>query len=391
MGGPSDKDKVEADLVRYAADVTVNELRDIFRHMLVRIDPDGAEPLDAEERSAYFVTARPKRNGDWKLDGVLDPVAGAELHGLLTSRIESARFTTGDSTPAATETAESEAGDSISGDTLGPNTELSPNTELGQKQGEEQYESVDAVFSGDRLDAPQWAVFEANRDSGSGKKTTGGKTALPDGYGVRQDGSIVNLVGEQPTAKNWIYERFATLISRISMKEAQKGSPYALVVTAKASDLANNIGEATTGSGARFPMDDLTRRGLNGTVFFHLMDETAKTVEVMTDNRFANKKQTAVITARDRGCVFPGCDAPAGWCDVNHVVPHSDGGRTNINNMCLICSFHHHLMDRSGWEVVMLTDGRPAWKPPESIDPTRTLILHSRFITDDIIEGLFDF
>lgn len=361
------KDKVEADLVKYAATVTVSELRDIFRHMLVRIDPDGAEPLDAKERAAYFVTARPKRNGDWKLEGVLDPVAGAELHGLLTSRIKSAQPAAPDSTGA------------------------DPRAARSQEPGDERFESVDAVVTGDRLDAPQWAVNEAYRGNGPEQNTGAGSSSLPDGYGVREDGSAVNLVREQPTARSWIYERFATLISRISMKEAQKGSPYALVVTAKASDLANNIGEATTGSGARFPMNNLVRDGLNGTVFFHLMDETARTVEVRTENRFANKNQTAIITARDRGCVFPGCDAPAGWCDVNHIVPHSEGGRTEINNMCLVCSFHHHLMDRSEWEMLMLRDGRPAWRPPESIDPERMPVLHSRFITDEIIEGLFDF
>lgn len=382
------KDKVEADLVRYAAAVTVNELREIFRQMLVRIDPDGAEPLDARERSAYFVTARPKRNGDWKLEGVLDPVAGSELHGLLTSRIESARHTGADSTNTnmntTPETEEAGAETDVAAD-----VPFIPNGGLGQAPGEERFEPVDAVLTGDRFDAPPWAVFEAYRGDGPEQNPAAGATSLPGGYGVRQDGSTVNLVSEQPTARNWIYERFATLIGRISMKEAQKGSPYALVVTAKASDVANKIGEATTGSGARFPMNDLVRRGLNGTVFFHLMDETAKSVEVRTENRFANKKQTAIITARDRGCVFPGCDAPAGWCDVNHVVPHSDGGRTDINNLCLLCSFHHHLMDRSDWQMVMLTDGRPAWQPPESIDPSRALVLHSRFITDEIIEGLF--
>lgn len=88
------KSRVEADLVKYAKSVTVSELRDIFRRMLALIDPDGAEPLDPSDRSAYFITARPKRNGDWRLEGVLDPVAGSELHGLLTSRIQSAKGTT---------------------------------------------------------------------------------------------------------------------------------------------------------------------------------------------------------------------------------------------------------------------------------------------------------
>ena len=407
------KSRVETDLVKYAQSVTVSELRDIFRQMLALIDPDGAEPLDPSDRSAYFITARPKRNGDWRLEGVLDPVAGSELHGLLTSRIQSAKDNTSSSAGTANEDTSSKAGPGEgntsnaegSADTEAVPTEIGdapalfPNAGLGQAPGEEKFEPLDSVLTGDRFDAPQWAVIDAASDSAAGSEPAGdtdantadsaGNRSTPAGHGVRADGSTIDLMGEQPSARAWIYERFTTLISRISMNEAAKGSPYPLVITAKASDIANGTGEAVTGSGDRFPMGDVVRRGLNGKVFYHLMDEKARTVEVLTDQRFANKKQTAIVTARDRGCVFPGCDAPAGWCDVNHVVPHSKGGRTEINNLCLLCSFHHHLMDRSTWEVFMLTDGRPAWRPPESIDPARAPILHSRFITDDIIDGLF--
>ena len=407
------KSRVETDLVKYARSVTVSELRDIFRQMLALIDPDGAEPLDPSDRSAYFITARPKRNGDWRLEGVLDPVAGSELHGLLTSRIQSAKDNTSSSAGTANEDTSSKAGPGEgntsnaegSADTEAVPTEIGdapalfPNAGLGQAPGEEKFEPLDSVLTGDRFDAPPWAVIDAASDSAAGSEPAGdtdantadsaGNRSTPAGHGVRADGSTIDLMGEQPSARAWIYERFTTLISRISMNEAAKGSPYPLVITAKASDIANGTGEAVTGSGDRFPMGDVVRRGLNGTVFYHLMDEKARTVEVLTDQRFANKKQTAIVTARDRGCVFPGCDAPAGWCDVNHVVPHSKGGRTEINNLCLLCSFHHHLMDRSTWEVFMLTDGRPAWRPPESIDPARAPILHSRFITDDIIDGLF--
>lgn len=384
------KSRVETDLVKYAKSVTVSELRDIFRRMLALIDPDGAEPLDPSDRSAYFITARPKRNGDWRLEGVLDPVAGSELHGLLTSRIQSAKDNT--STIAEPTDSEADEGEREDAPSLAPNAgpDQTPGSGgLGQTFDEQRFEPLDAVLTGDRFDAPPWAVIEATGDNEAESANPAANRAVPAGHGVRANGSAVDLMSEQPSAKAWIYERFATLISRISMKEAAKGSPYALVVTANASDIANGIGEATTGSGDRFPMGDVARRGLDGTVFFHLVDEKARTVEVCTEQRFANKKQTAIVTARDRGCVFPGCDAPAGWCDVNHVVPHALGGKTDINNMCLLCSFHHHLMDRSDWEVFMLGDGRPAWRPPESADPARVPILHSRFITDDIIDGLF--
>lgn len=365
---PDVRTKVESDLVGYAPTVAVNDLRDIFRRALAHIDPDGAAPKDPNDRTMYFVNARPKQNGDWKIEGLLDPAAGSELHGLLTSRIESADELT--------------AG--VSGISRNDkDAAFTPNAGSIHAPGQEQFEIFDSVLTGDRLDAPSWAVVDATKSPIT-------DTQIAAGHGIREDGSTVNLISEQPTARNWIYERFATLISRISMKEAEKGSPYALVITAKAEDLANNTGEGTTGAGDRIPIEELTNRGLNGRVFFHLMDKKARTVDVKTENRFANKKQVAIITARDRGCTFPGCDSPPGWCDVNHVVPHSQGGKTDINNMSLACSAHHHLLDRSDWEMRMLVDGRPAWVPPASIDPARRPILHSRFLAQDIIETLFD-
>jgi hypothetical protein len=47
------------------------------------------------------------------------------------------------------------------------------------------------------------------------------------------------------------------------------------------------------------------------------------------------------VTARDRHCVAPGCGRSATWCDVHHIVPWLDGGETVIDNLCLLCRFHH--------------------------------------------------
>ena len=32
------------------------------------------------------------------------------------------------------------------------------------------------------------------------------------------------------------------------------------------------------------------------------------------------------LTARDRGCAFPGCTIPAPWCEAHHIVEWSLGG-----------------------------------------------------------------
>ena len=46
---------------------------------------------------------------------------------------------------------------------------------------------------------------------------------------------------------------------------------------------------------------------------------------------------------RDQGCTHPGCDVPARWCDAHHVVHWADGGRTQADNLRLLCRRHHRI------------------------------------------------
>jgi hypothetical protein len=48
------------------------------------------------------------------------------------------------------------------------------------------------------------------------------------------------------------------------------------------------------------------------------------------------------IEVRDRHCQHPaGCDVPADQCDVDHIVPHIDGGPTSQGNGRLECRVHN--------------------------------------------------
>ena len=75
------------------------------------------------------------------------------------------------------------------------------------------------------------------------------------------------------------------------------------------------------------------------------------------------------MAARDGGCVFPECDRPTAWCEAHHLTPWSHGGRTDVADGCLLCSFHHHLVHQGQREVRMGADGIPEILPPARIDP----------------------
>jgi hypothetical protein len=54
------------------------------------------------------------------------------------------------------------------------------------------------------------------------------------------------------------------------------------------------------------------------------------------------------IRHRDRECRFPGCGSRR-FTEAHHIVWWRDGGRTNLENLVLICSFHHRLVHEYGW------------------------------------------
>ncbi|WP_158250888.1 HNH endonuclease signature motif containing protein [Cryobacterium sp. Y82] len=87
--------------------------------------------------------------------------------------------------------------------------------------------------------------------------------------------------------------------------------------------------------------------------------------------RCFSPKQRAAISARDEGCIIPGCTTPARWCETHHVIPWRKHGPTTIDNGTLLCWYHHHTIDTSGWNIRMI-NRRPQIRGPLLWDPTQT-------------------
>ena len=61
--------------------------------------------------------------------------------------------------------------------------------------------------------------------------------------------------------------------------------------------------------------------------------------------RGANLNQRLSLHAEFHTCSRPGCNKPADYCQVHHLIPWQAGGFTNIKNLTFLCAYHNGIND----------------------------------------------
>jgi hypothetical protein len=165
------------------------------------------------------------------------------------------------------------------------------------------------------------------------------------------------------------------------------GSAPTVMVHVNAADLASGVGVGwIDGVEAPVSMKTVHQRICDGGFQGVLFGANNEVLKLGPERRYFNRVQRRAITARDGGCIIPGCTAPAHWAEVHHVTPWATGGPTNVDNGVLLCWFHHHTIDTSGWEIRMVK-GSPQVRAPGLIDPQRLWRPPNRHRAHQVLTG----
>ena len=79
-----------------------------------------------------------------------------------------------------------------------------------------------------------------------------------------------------------------------------------------------------------------------------------------------------LICIRNPTCTGPGCRRAATRCDLDHVIPHDQGGRTCECNLHPACRHNHHTKQVPGWTVTSPAPGTLTWTTPGNRTHTTT-------------------
>ncbi|MGV0768488.1 HNH endonuclease signature motif containing protein [Mycobacterium syngnathidarum] len=115
------------------------------------------------------------------------------------------------------------------------------------------------------------------------------------------------------------------------------------------------------------------------------LERQGQPISVGRATRTISRRLRRALEHRDRCCVVPGCGATRGL-HAHHIVHWEDGGRTDLDNLVLVCPYHHRAHHQGGITItgpahrLVVTDhtgkplhggslARPPTTPPPQVPP----------------------
>ena len=94
-------------------------------------------------------------------------------------------------------------------------------------------------------------------------------------------------------------------------------------------------------------------------------DDKGDAVRIGRMRREPSAGMVRQLRYRDGECRFPGCGARR-FTQAHHLRWWRHGGRTDLENLILVCFFHHKLVHEYGWRVRREANGEVRWFHPDA-------------------------
>ncbi len=148
------------------------------------------------------------------------------------------------------------------------------------------------------------------------------------------------------------------------------GEPPHVTVTVDYETLIKQLSGATLDYGQHLSATQTRLAACDAKIIPVVMGGDGEPIDVGRAMRTVPLGIRRALVARDRGCVFPGCDRAPALCHAHHVLEWNHGGRTEVNNCILLCAVHHRWVHATGWDIT-IRGNLVEFRPPAILDPDR--------------------
>ncbi len=121
------------------------------------------------------------------------------------------------------------------------------------------------------------------------------------------------------------------------------GDATTVIVTIPLEDLTKELSAAGLSVGERISASEARRLACTADIIPAVLGGGSEVLDLGRSSRVFKPAQRKAMVIRDQRCRADGCTIPATWCEAHHWgTPWARGGRTDLRDGLLLCSWHHH-------------------------------------------------
>jgi hypothetical protein len=153
---------------------------------------------------------------------------------------------------------------------------------------------------------------------------------------------------------------FAAFLESVDPKRLplHGGDATTLVVTIDHDRLRDGLGTALVGD-TPITAGQARRLACTANLLPAVLGGDSEILDLGRARRLFSPAQRKAMAIRDRTCRAEGCEIPAAWCEAHHAAaPWTTGGRTDLADGLLLCSWHHHRAHDHRYRVERTGDRR---------------------------------
>lgn len=143
-----------------------------------------------------------------------------------------------------------------------------------------------------------------------------------------------------------------------SGRHARTGDAYQVIVHVDESALKEGSGRSD------LPIESVRRLTCDTGAVTMIDDADGAPLSIGRKKRTVPPAIRRALISRDAGCAFPGCRHTK-FLDAHHIEHWAQGGDTSVQNLVLLCSYHHRLVHEGGFEIATDRRGRKYFRRPD--------------------------
>jgi Domain of unknown function (DUF222) len=155
-------------------------------------------------------------------------------------------------------------------------------------------------------------------------------------------------------------EAFCSMLEQIPSDclPSHGGTATSVMVMVSLETLRREAGVASLSTESPLSAAEVRRLACSAGIIPVVLGGASEILDLGRTRRLFSPAQRKAMAVRDRRCREENCDIPAAWCEAHHAAdPWNSGGRTDLRDGVLLCSFHHHRAHDARWRAARLPNG----------------------------------